>query len=283
MSPASLIVVRRPEWPRAHQPARSIEHARDAVDARRLDGLIERHRRQNRGNALREHRLARARRPDQQNVVAPRAGDLHSPLGRHLPAHVAQIHGVAARFREHLGRVHANWLERFRRVDEIGRLDQRFHCEHVDALDDSRFPRVHFGHDDASHSALPRGDGRGKRAAHRTHAAVERQLSKKHVRIRYLAVEQTLAAQEPQRHRQIECRTFLANISGREIYGDALRRGKIEAAILQRRLDPLAALLDGHIGQPDHVELAHLSRADVDFDLDGIGIDSKYSRAERFE
>jgi hypothetical protein len=82
-------VVRRAVWPSADQAARVVEQASYAVNARGLDGFFERHRRKNRGDALRQHRLARAGRTDQENVVAPGARYLESPLGGHLPADVA--------------------------------------------------------------------------------------------------------------------------------------------------------------------------------------------------
>ena len=108
-------MVRRPERPRAHQPARIVQQPRDAVNPRRLNRLFQRHRRQNRGDALRQHRLSRARRPDQQNVVASRARHFHRALRRHLSAHVAHIHRILARLRQHLPRIHRHRPERFRR------------------------------------------------------------------------------------------------------------------------------------------------------------------------
>ena len=59
--------------------------------------------------------------------------------------------------------------------------------------------------------------------------------------------------------------------------------GKVEAAILQRGLDALAAFLDGDVGQADDVEVAHAARANVHLDFDEVGVDSKHGGAERFE
>ena len=72
----------------ARSPSRSARHA---VDPRHLDRLRAAQRRQDRGEPLGEHRLARARRPAQQAVVGAR--------GRHdqrshrvvLAAHIAQV------------------------------------------------------------------------------------------------------------------------------------------------------------------------------------------------
>jgi hypothetical protein len=47
--------------PRAHhQPPAVLKHSGHAVNARRLDGFLERHRRQDRRDALRQHGLPRA-------------------------------------------------------------------------------------------------------------------------------------------------------------------------------------------------------------------------------
>ena len=59
--------------------------------------------------------------------------------------------------------------------------------------------------------------------------------------------------------------------------------GKIEAAILQRGLDALAAFLHGDVGQAHDVEDAPLPGADVHLDFDQVGVDPKHRCAERFE
>ena len=59
--------------------------------------------------------------------------------------------------------------------------------------------------------------------------------------------------------------------------------GKIEAAIVERGLDALAAFLDGDVRQADDVEVARASRADVHLDFDKVGVDSEHGGAKRFE
>ena len=88
-----------------------------------------------------------------------------------------------------------------------------------------------------------------------------------------------MRTQKPQRHGQIERRAFLANIRGSEIYGDTLWGGKIEAAILQRRLDSLAALFHRDIRQAYDREFALPACADVHLDFDEIRVDSEYRGA----
>jgi hypothetical protein len=62
-----------------------------------------------------------------------------------------------------------------------------------------------------------------------------------------------------------------------------LKRRVIEAAVAQGSLDAFAAFADGIIGQTDYIEDACLSGADVDLNLDEVGVNSKDSGAIRFE
>ena len=76
-------VVRHPERPGRHQAA--LQHAGHRVQARHLERLLAGHRGQDRREPAREHRLARAGRPDQQHVVAARRGDLQRAPRDRLP------------------------------------------------------------------------------------------------------------------------------------------------------------------------------------------------------
>jgi hypothetical protein len=73
-----------------------------------------------------------------------------------------------------------------------------------------------------------------------------------------LAEERALASHNGKRHREIECRALLANVSGSQIDRDALKR-KIVPAIFQRRLDALPALLHGDVGQANDIEVPGLT------------------------
>ena len=59
----------------AHQLAREAVHHRD------FEHLLGRQRRQDRGQPRRQHRFAGAGRPDHQEIVAARRGDLERALG----------------------------------------------------------------------------------------------------------------------------------------------------------------------------------------------------------
>ena len=65
--------------------------ARDRLDHAELERLGGFERRQDPGKPRRQHRLARSRRPDHQQIVAPGSGDLESALGAFLALHVPKV------------------------------------------------------------------------------------------------------------------------------------------------------------------------------------------------
>ena len=71
--------------------------------------------------------------------------------------------------------------ERFRRIHQVHGLRQRFDRVDFDAFDHRRFSRIGLRHHQRADALFARAQRRGKRAAHRAHAAVERKLAQKHV------------------------------------------------------------------------------------------------------
>ena len=84
--------VRGPHRARGDQRA-AVEEPGDALDRGHLDRFVEVERREDRGEAAREHRLAGSRRTDEENVVTARGGDLEGPLRRLLPTNVGEVAG----------------------------------------------------------------------------------------------------------------------------------------------------------------------------------------------
>src|SRR6476620_1179091 len=68
-----------------------IEQTSDAVDLGRLDRFIQCERRDNRRDAFRQHRFARTRRADHQDVVTAGDGYLDRAFDVALAFHVAEI------------------------------------------------------------------------------------------------------------------------------------------------------------------------------------------------
>src|ERR1700675_823509 len=82
--------MRRAVWPAA--PVVDLEAGTaERLDRRRRERLVLRHRRQNAGQARREHRLAAAGRADHDKAVAARGGNLERALGVRLAFNVGEI------------------------------------------------------------------------------------------------------------------------------------------------------------------------------------------------
>ena len=88
--------MRRAERAREQQRSCGVNEAGHALDRACLDGLIGIERRKDRGEGPREERLAGARRPDQEEVVPARGGDLEGALGRLLADDVMEATPVDA-------------------------------------------------------------------------------------------------------------------------------------------------------------------------------------------
>src|SRR5580704_6149065 len=131
------------------------------------------HRREDRRNPLGEHRLARAGGPDEQDVVAPGAGDFERALRRLLAMHVTQVDGILGGFRKHLLGIYYDGLERLGRIHQIHGLRQRLKSKHVDTLDDGRFASVCFGHSQRLQAKFAGGQRCRKCAAHRSNTSIE--------------------------------------------------------------------------------------------------------------
>jgi len=253
------------------------------VNPRGLDGLFERHRWKNCGDALRQHRLACARRPDKQDVVSPRARHLQRALGGLLPVYIAQVHGILRRLREHLPRVHFDGLKRLRRVHQIHGLWQRLQRKNVHAFHHCSFLGIRFRHGDGLQSKFPGRERRRQRPAHRPHASVQREFSKEHALVELLPKKLSHASGETERHGKIEPRSFLPHIGRRQINRHALPVGKLVPAISQRALDAFPALFHRVIRQPHHVEVLHPRRAHVHLHLDDVGVNPVDRSTERLE
>src|SRR5207344_1245256 len=87
-------VMRRTVGAGTDKAAAVFENACNAVNARGFNGFVERHGRENCGDALGEHSLASTGRPDKQDVVAASACDFESALSGLLPVDVAQVDGI---------------------------------------------------------------------------------------------------------------------------------------------------------------------------------------------
>ena len=127
-------VMRRAERPAFHQRLVRRQPAHRAVDARRLQALGRRQRRQDRRQPLRQHRLAGARRlPIIRTLWPPAAATTEGALGELLAAHVGEVHVVGVELREQFLDVGDHRLGGQLAGEDADRLGQT-----VDAVDGRR-------------------------------------------------------------------------------------------------------------------------------------------------
>ena len=84
-------VMRRAKRRREDDRAPRRQRAGDGVDARHLERLVPRQRRQDARQPAPEHRLARSRRAGEQHVVLSGGGELERAAAALLPAHLGEI------------------------------------------------------------------------------------------------------------------------------------------------------------------------------------------------
>jgi len=241
--------VRRAEGPCDHE-RHAVEEARDTVDPRRFDRLVERERRQDRRQPAREHRLAGTRRSKQQQVVRPGGGDFERALRVRLAAHLGQVAaGRGAAGEEHRGvdgRRHDGRLVAQVR-DGFGQCPD---AEDGRAAGEGRFGRVRGGRDDADDGCAARRGRDRQRASDRVHAAVEAELADHAPAGEVGQRRLPFGGDQTERDREVERDPFLADARGGEIHGDATLR-ILEPGVAERGADAVARLAHGPVGQAD--------------------------------
>ncbi len=124
------------------------QRARDAVDLGRLQRLLQRHRREDRGNPLGQHGLARARRADHQQVVPAGHGHLERALGVLLALDVGEVLLVAAEVGEDGRRDRREAVRAAARPRRKSAALRRVsHRVHVEAVHHGGLLRVVRGHE----------------------------------------------------------------------------------------------------------------------------------------
>jgi hypothetical protein len=259
-------MMRRAEGPPVRQGAVR-ELARDRLDHRDLEQLARRERRQDRGQPLRQHRLAGARRAAHQQVVAPGRGDLQGALRALLALDVLQIRQAVVEGRDG-GLRPRHDLYAFEVVRE---LDQRARREHLDVAGrPGGLGAAGIGADEPV-PALVRGDRRRQHARDRGDRAVERKLAQDREALERIGRDRADRRHHAERDRQIVMRALLGQIGRREVHGDALRRQR-EAGGDQRRAHPLARFPHRLVRQADDRE-HHVAGRELHLHVDEARLD----------
>ncbi len=182
---------------------------------RGLKRLGRRHRRQDRGQARGQHRLAGTRRPDKQHVMTPGSGDFQRPLGALLAFHLRQI--AQAGLWLHLARLGRGKRRLAGKMPDHRR--QRRRRQHPGG----RNPRgLAPAGARADQSALLLGGGHGsrQRPGHRHQRTIQRKLPQRHGFLDHIARQHVDCRQQRQRDRQVEMRALLGHVGRRQVDGD---------------------------------------------------------------
>ena len=193
------------------------EQAADAVDLGGLDGFLQRHRRDDRGDAFGDHGFSRAGRADEERVVIAGDGDLDGALDVVLAAHVGKIHIVVLMPREKLGDVFAHRRERFFAGEKLERLAQIRHAIHFDALDHGRLARILHRHDDRLSPAPPRLQRDRQHAADGPHAPGQCEFADEAELLNVRQIDLRTDGDHRERDGQVETRSLFFHIGRREI------------------------------------------------------------------
>ena len=194
-----------------------------------------------------QHRLARARRTDEQQMVPARGGDLEREPGGGLAPHVGKV-GARRRRRQHHG---------------LGRVRPRLPTdERVHQLLEAAHGTNHMSRDELGLHGAPgrhhdlgigqRGD-QWQRSGHRPHRAVEAQFT--HEGAALARARRQLLARHQQAHGdgEIEAGSDLADARRRQVDRDP-GVGPRQPAGHERGPDAVACLAARGVGKPDHGE-----------------------------
>src|SRR5512135_2801574 len=117
--------MRRTVRPRYNEACAGIEYSGNAMDLCRLQSFFKGEGRQDRGHPLGQHGLARAWRPDHQDVVTSSAGDLNSALGGLLSAHILEVDEILLRLAQERVTVGFDGCDPVARVYEVNDVKER--------------------------------------------------------------------------------------------------------------------------------------------------------------
>ena len=262
-------VVRRPEGALARQLLDAV--AQEALDPGDLDRLLATQRRQDRGEPVREHRLAGPRGAAEQDAVSARRRDHHRPDRVPLPADLAEIHVTPVGHRSSpAGAGRARRRIGVSSVQHAHGAREPLDRERLDSLDQLSLAGCAACEHQSAQARTSRRMRHRERALGGAHAAVERQLAEQGVAAKSLRSQLPARREHSAGQGEIETRPLLAHISGREVCRYA-PRGKLKAGVEDRRAHALARLADCGIGEA-HDREAGQPRTDVDLHGDVSGL-----------
>ena len=209
-------------------------------------------------------------RSEQQDVVGASRCDLEAALGVRVPAHVGEVDLVEVPGRRAAARG-SRRRDLTLAVEVFHRVMQRGDGDGTDARDHARLGGIGGGHEQRGEALAARVQGDREHAPHRPDAPVERELAHHERAVQAPGLHEPGGAEDAHRHRQVEGRTFLAELRRGEVHGDAVDR-ELEPHVADRGPYPVTALADGGVGQA-HGGEGRQPRGHVHLDEDGGGLD----------
>ena len=260
--------MRGPERPLARQPT-SLDQPGHRPDHGGLQQLARRQRRQQARQTLGQHRLARTRRADEQQIVSACRRDLERALGAFLTAHLVQVgHGPVRFQRAGPGRAqHLTALEMIDQPDERARRQHRHLGPGPGGLG-----TIGLGTDQPQPHAVG-GHRRRQGPADRHNPPVQTQFTQRGPAVQRIGRDHPHGGQQGKRDRQVEMAAFLGQVGGRQIGDDAPRRqGQADPG--KGTAHPLAAFGHRLVGQADQGEagLGAFAAQNLDLGIDATGI-----------
>ena len=233
----------------------------------RLQTLRERQRRQNRGQALCHHRLARTRRTYHDKVVAACRRHFQRTLHALLTAHVGEVEVEAALlFVELAACVDERRLVHLTPREQLYHVHDVLHAIHLQIVHHCRLTLVLLRHNQSLELLGSCPDGYRQRSLHGLQRAVEAQLAHEHIVGEHVARHGSACGEYSHSQRQVERASFLAQVGWSEVDGDVCVR-KLISVHLQRRRYAVASFAHSGVAESGHA----IHHAGHDIHFNGYG------------
>jgi hypothetical protein len=232
--------------PRHERPA-GVDEPGDGLDAGDLERRVQLERRQHTRKPAREHRLAGSRGTREEQVVAPRGGDLERTARPLLSADIREIELRRLRRMPVGGDVGLGLnpvAEVHRRLGQVAQRN-RLHAG------EGGLRRRSCRADEPRQTRLPRRLGRGQHAADRTQPPVEGELADRCVAAQAFRRDLARGGEEGEGDRQVEARALLPQRRGRQVDGDPPLHGPLELGGGNPAAHAVLRLLAGAVGEAD--------------------------------
>jgi hypothetical protein len=185
--------------------------------------------------------------------VATGGGDLESALGVLLAAHVGQVRAGAGLRLIRIGDGRTGRLGQPAAVHQVGEPRQGRYGAHLDPLHQRRLGRICVRNQQAPVARPPGAERGGECPSNGTQLAAQRELPDERAVLQLLGRHLGAGREQPNRYGEVEARSRLAHVRGREVHGQPLLR-ELEPGVEQRRADPLARLPDRPVREPHERE-----------------------------